>query len=43
MKRLTVDVPMNLHTAIKVKCAQKGLKMADAIRDILENEFGKIE
>ena len=43
MKRLTIDVPLELHTAIKVKCARKGVKMADAIRDILENEFGKIE
>lgn len=40
MKRLTIDVPAVLHTAIKVECARKGVKMADAIRDILENEFG---
>jgi hypothetical protein len=43
MKRLTIDVPVNLHTAIKVECARKGTKMADAIRDILEKEFGKSE
>ena len=43
MKRLTIDVPMDLHTAIKVNCARKGVKMADAIRDILKKEFGKIE
>ncbi len=43
MKRLTIDVSMDLHTAIKVKCARKGVKMADAIRDILEKEFGKNE
>jgi len=43
MKRLTIDVPIDLHTAIKVKCARKGVKMADAIRDILESEFGKSE
>lgn len=43
MKRLTIDVSMDLHTAIKVGCARKGVKMADAIRDILEKEFGKIE
>lgn len=41
MKRLTIDVPADLHSAIKAGCAQKGLKMADAIREILETEFGK--
>jgi len=43
MKRLTIDVPIDLHTAIKVNCARKGVKMAEAIRDILESEFGKSE
>lgn len=43
MKRLTIDVSANLHSAIKVECARKGVKMADAIREILESEFGKGE
>ena len=43
MKRLTIDVPANLHSAIKVECARKGVNMADAIRCLLENEFGKGE
>ena len=43
MKRLTIDVPANLHSAIKVECARKGVKMSDAIREILEHEFGKGE
>ncbi len=43
MKRLTIDVSADLHTTIKVECARKGVKMADAIRDILEKEFGKSE
>ncbi len=43
MKRLTIDVPANLHSAVKVECARKGVKMADTIRDILENEFLKVE
>lgn len=43
MKRLTIDVTMDLHRAIKVSCARKGVKMADAIRYILEKEFGKSE
>ena len=40
MKRLTIDVSVDLHSAIKVSCAQRGVKMADAIREILEDEFG---
>ena len=40
MKRLTIDVSADLHSAIKVDCARRGVKMADAIRDILRNEFG---
>lgn len=43
MKRLTIDVSANLHSAIKVECARKGVKMSDAIREILEHEFGKGE
>lgn len=40
MKRLTIDVSADLHSAIKVDCARRRIKMADAIRDILKNEFG---
>jgi len=43
MKRLTIDVSANLHSSIKMECARKGVKMADAIREILESEFGKGE
>jgi hypothetical protein len=39
MKRFTIDVPVTLHTRIKVRCAAKGVKMADVLRDILEREF----
>ena len=41
MKRLTIDVSAELHSAIKVDCARKGIKMADAIRDLLASEFGE--
>ena len=41
MKRLTIDVSADLHSAIKVDCARKGIKMADAIRDLLASEFGE--
>lgn len=39
MKRLTIDVPQELHAKIKVACAHRGTKMADEIRAILEQEF----
>ena len=39
MKRFTIDVPLDLHSRIKVACAGRGLKMADVLRDLLEREF----
>ncbi len=39
MKRLTIDVPENLHKRIKTYCAANGLIMADEIRGMLEKKF----
>jgi hypothetical protein len=39
MKRLTIDVPLDLHKRIKTQCAERGTKMADAVRDLLEKQF----
>lgn len=39
-KRLTIDVPSDLHVQIKIQCAKEGIKMADAIREILRQRFG---
>lgn len=39
MKRLTIDVPVSLHTRIKSQCALRGVKMADEIRELLEKHF----
>jgi hypothetical protein len=39
MKRFTIDVPVELHRRVKTGCAQRGLKMADVLRDLLEREF----
>lgn len=41
MKRFTIDVPTSLHARIKVACAQRGTKMADEIRTLLERHFAK--
>jgi len=43
MKRLTIDISVDLHSAIKVECARRGIMMSDAIRDILNEKFGKVE
>jgi len=32
MKRLTIDVPEDLHRRLKVKAATEGAKMADLVR-----------
>ena len=39
MKRLTIDIPQDLHSRIKVDCAARGKKMADEIREILNQKF----
>lgn len=39
MKRLTIDVPVRLHTRIKSTCAIKNLRMCDEIRELLEQHF----
>ncbi len=40
-KRFTLDVPFDLHTKIKVSCAERGLNMSDEIRKLLIREFLK--
>jgi ParG len=39
MKRLTIDVSVDLHTRLKLECTRRGLKIADVLRDLLEREF----
>ncbi len=39
MKRLTIDVPFSLHRRLKTSCAQRGSKMADEIRALLEQHY----
>jgi hypothetical protein len=38
-KRLTIDLPESLHRRVKVGCAERGEKMVDVIRELLEREF----
>jgi hypothetical protein len=39
IKRLTIDVPLGLHKRIKSQCAVQGVKMADVVREMLEQRF----
>lgn len=41
MKRLTIDIPAELHAQLKADCAMRGRKMADEIRDLLMEKYGK--
>ena len=41
MKRLTIDVPESLHRMIKSACAMRGTKIADEVREILLQNYGK--
>jgi len=40
MKRLTIDIPVDLHRAIKTATASRGTKMADEVRELLMQKYG---
>jgi predicted DNA binding CopG/RHH family protein len=40
MKRLTLDIPEPLHRAIKKKAADRGVTMADLLRQLFEEHYG---
>lgn len=39
MKRLTIDLPADLHTRVKIGCAAQGVTMMDVVRDMLAERF----
>ena len=39
MKRLTLDIPAQLHQRIKVKAVTEGVTMVDMLRDLLEETY----
>lgn len=41
MRRLTIDVPEHLHRAIKAQCAMRGTKIAQEVRELLLQKYGK--
>ena len=40
MKRLTFDIPEELHRQIKMQCAMRGTKIADELRELLREKYG---
>jgi hypothetical protein len=40
-RRVSVDLPMSLHTKLKLHCVQSGVLMADYVRDLLAREFSE--
>jgi hypothetical protein len=42
-KRLSVDIPVSLHTRFKVVCAAKQLNMADMMRGAIEDRVRALE
>lgn len=38
-KRVTVDIPAELHTRVKMQCAMRGVNMTEVMRDLLDREF----
>ncbi len=41
MKRLTIDIPLSMHQRVKSQCALKGEKMADVVRELLDQRFSQ--
>lgn len=41
MKRLTIDIPASLHRQIKADCAQRETTIADEVRALLLQKYGK--
>jgi predicted DNA binding CopG/RHH family protein len=40
MKRLTLDIPEDLHKAIKTRAVVEGVPMANMLRSLLEQNYG---
>jgi len=38
-KRVTIEMPLDLHLRVKVGCAERMRNIADVVREFLDNEF----
>ena len=43
MSKFPVSIPVELHRALKIKCAAEGTMMADVDRRLLERECGAVD
>lgn len=39
MKRLTFDIPADLHTRMKLACVREGRDMAEVLRELIAQRF----
>lgn len=39
LKRLTIDIDPQLHTELKISCAQRGIQIADLVRSLITLEI----
>ena len=39
IKRLTIDIPLSLHQRFKSRCAVEDLRMAEVVRQLIEERF----
>jgi hypothetical protein len=39
LKRITVDVPISLHTRVKIDCAARHTNMATVIKEMIEQRW----
>lgn len=42
MKRLTIDVPEEIHKRLKLACVNKGKDMAEFLRGLIETNLDKV-
>lgn len=40
-QRLTIDIPVELHRRLKTQCAMDGLSIAEVVRALLVQKYGK--
>jgi predicted DNA binding CopG/RHH family protein len=40
MKRLTLDIPLSLHKAIKTRAVEEGVPMVNLLRELLQEHYG---
>ena len=42
-KRMTVDLPLSLHSRVKLRCVQDNVAISDVVREMLERNFPEID